>query len=198
LVDAPHFSYRSTEAFIRGIYRKGDVGHAWIRLEGENKGKPYSLEGGHSGELGVETPRYFEAIANAQESEKNPIVCLNKKLCDGYFEEGSGGHKPTFSAKVPLTKDQFDAILSYIADYNFAEYSFTSHECTEFVAGAAAIAGLYLNTKITLALAPSITFFGETIVFWRDFAYSTITLGSPDLLEAQLKQLVRSNKVQTS
>lgn len=186
LVDAPHFDCSSAQKLIQGIYRRGHVGHVWIYLEGDLQGKRIALEGGHSGELGIAAPRYFEQIAAVQNSEADPISCLHKPLDDGFFQKGNGDHIPTFAAKMTLSQKQFEVILEFISLYSFKEYNLLSHQCATFAEQIAALVGLELPSEITLAIEPYIYFGGEKIRFWSHPEYCMLTLNLPDLFEKAL------------
>jgi len=209
LVDAPHLDYTNTCSFFKtmakhpsNFSKNGDVGHAWIYLVGTN----VELEGGHSGELGQRQARYFQGImnyidygyANPTQAQKmqpsyepNPCKYLWAALDDGYFEAGAGGHIPTYAASVELTDQQLASILNWIFHYDFSKYTLTNHQCCTFVSEVAGLAGLHLDSEVTLPIAPQVLFEGEVIRFWSDPNYSSICFQSPDRLEGCLKELVR-------
>jgi len=217
LVDAPHLDHTSNLGLIQSIARreKRDVGHAWIYLQGIIDGKPYSIEGGHSGELGICQAKYFDGIMNYIEYgepfqtthrsryERNPIKYLWITQNDGFFQNGSGGHTPTFSLKIDLTKEQFETILTFIQpeNYNYREYSLTHHQCCTFVAQVAALAGIYLDYQITIPIDQHLKLGRTTYTLWQDRQYSTFTFGSVDILERSmmnLKKTPRTNFGETS
>lgn len=193
--------------------KNGDVGHAWIYLCGIYDGKPIYIEGGHSGELGCERPKYFEGVMNYFESgysnptpvelrnpryEPNPVKYLWASPKDGFFQTGCGGHVPTYAAKINISHEQFLEILDFInpLNYDYLDYSITKNQCSSFAANVAAIAGLQLDDKVTMRIDPSIKIFGEDIRLWTDPQYSTITFSSPDILEKSLKIAVRDGRAQ--
>ena len=121
LVDARHLDYTDGRSLLRTLVKhpsdgskNSDVGHAWIYLHGIVNDQNIGLEGGHSGELGIYQPRYFEGIMNYLEygyanptsqqqscprHESNPVKYLWEIQQDGFFQKGSGGHCPTFCSK---------------------------------------------------------------------------------------------------
>lgn len=193
--------------------KNGDVGHAWIYLRGVLNGDAIYVEGGHSGELGCLRPKYFEGIINLYEYgycnptkgqmqnpryEPNPIKYLWASPKDGFFQQGSGGHTPTYAIKVNISPEQFSGILRYIHphNYDYTNYSITEKQCSSFATDVAAIAGLYLEDKITMKISPHITICGETIRLWTDPYYSSITFSSPDALENSMKLAVQEGRAQ--
>src|SRR5262249_5795288 len=111
-------------------------------------------------------------------------------LHDGYFQEGAGGHTPTFAVKYSLNEQQFQSILSFIISYNYREYSLTANQCSTFVAQVANLADHHLDHQITFQIDPEIVLHGEKVPFWTDPYYSQLTISSPDILEKSLMQEV--------
>lgn len=202
-VDAPHLDYRNNNALLQSIARNGVFGHAWIHLQGIVEGQRVFIEGGHSGELGRCQAKYFDGVMNyieygyanptAQQKQRpryepNPIKYLWETQRDGFFQVGSGGHKPTFSVKMDLTSEQFECILSFIRNYDYAQYSLTDNQCSTFVAQIAALADFPLECDVTIPIRQMLTFRNETFCLWQDPRYSMLTFSSPDALESSLKQ----------
>lgn len=201
LVSAPHLDYSDGKALVRSIARHGDFGHAWIRLCGDRGGEAISIEGGHSGELGISEPRYFDRVMQAYEAgEANPIKELWVPLSDGFFQRGDGGHRATFAAKVSLTAQQFDAIMALIENgkYPFSTYSLTAAQCCSFVQQAAALAGLPLDCNVTVPLPQTLTFRGQRIRLWSDPHYREFSFPSPDLLEKALIDAVANGRAENA
>jgi hypothetical protein len=216
LVDARHLDYSNCSSLLRTIAKhpsdgskNGDVGHAWIYLQGVEDGKIVSLEGGHSGELGVRKAKYFEGVMNYIEYgyanpspkqkccyryEPNPIKYLWSNLNDGFFQYGSSYHKPTFAAKIDLTKEQFQSIIKFIENYDYSNYSITRNQCSTFVAQISALAGLSIECEMTIHIDQTITFRGETFVLWTDPCYQSLTFSTPDIIEKSLIQAICEGK----
>lgn len=201
-VDARHLDYSHTQNFFRTFTKnpldgskEGLVGHAWIYMEGLDKnGEREWLEGGHSGEFGVIRPRYMEGVSlYAEQGDPNPIRYLWESLEDGCFQEGAGGHIPTFAAKFSLTEEQYRSIHSFIQpiSYPYKEYSLTKRQCVSFVAQVAALADIFLETDVLLPIQPVIHIGGEPSLLWSDSHYSVITFSSPDILEKSLIEKVQ-------
>lgn len=205
-VSARHLDYSSLKKFLHSMCRQSKdhtVGHAWLYLEGEFEGKRIYLEGGHSGELGIQFPKYLDGIMNYMDygvsrpkkgaplclgKEKNPIKYLWETLADGFFQEGNGGHQPTFSLHIPLTKEQFEQIKRFVDSYDFRNYALIGNQCCTFVVQAAALAGVELECMITVPLEQKLHFGGRNMILWHDSFYSSITFPSPDVLEASMKK----------
>lgn len=221
LVDACHLDYTDACQFFQSVAthpsngsRRGDVGHAWIYLQGKRKdGSVFVLEGGHSGERLEPPPRYFDGIMNYNDwgyanptreqmrnpcYEPNPIKYLWTMREDGFFQKGSGGHIPTFAVKVSLSRQQFEEILSFVkpSSYPYRRYALLGPQCCTFVAQVAALAGLSLNTQTTMAVSPMIYYRKTWIRLWEDPCYSTLVFSTPDVLEKSLIQAVESGEAE--
>lgn len=193
LVNARHLDYSSSHTFLKTIAKhpfdgsmNGDVGHAWIYLKGET-----ILEGGHSGELGIDQPKYWEGVVeNIELGSENPIAYLFAPLCDGYFQSGNGGHKPTYAVKVSLTKEEHEMIVDWITHYDFREYALQGAQCASFVTKIAALIGIDLEDQVSVPIDSSIKLAGQVYTLWKDPKYSKICFSSPDCLEKSLMKLV--------
>ena len=189
------------------------MGHAWIYLQGNFNGQLFVLEGGHSGEREDPPARYFDGIMNyndwgyANPTEKqalcpryepNPIKYLWTIREDGFFQKGSGHHCPTFAAKVSLTRQQFESILSFIRPsyYPYRYYSLLSRQCCSFVAQVADLAGLNLNIHTTMKIASSVYYRKAWIRLWQDPCYSAVTFATPDILEKSLIKAVERGEAE--
>lgn len=190
LVNARHLDTSSLPKFIRSLSKHPNVGHAWIYLHGDQ-----IVEGGHSGELGIYQPRYADGVMDHLEwGVKNPVRYLWSSQCDGFFQKGNGGHRPTFAAKVDLSKEQYEQILAFINSYPFYEYSLTKNQCCTFLKQIGAIIGLDLAVEATLKIDQWILLDGRRYQMWEDSRYSKLVFSSPDVLEASLKRLVKEKK----
>lgn len=218
LVDACHLDYTRESLFFQSIAKHpsngskhGDIGHAWIYLQGRHQGHLLAIEGGHSGEIEEPPVRYFDGMMNYNDYgyanptaeqmlhpcyEPNPIKYLWTIRKDGFFQKGSGGHYPTFAAKVSLTPEQFENILSFIHHYPYRYYALLGSQCCSFVTRVAALANLSLASKTTMTLNPSIYYRNTWIRLWEDPRYSTITFATPDVLEKSLIQAVENGQAE--
>ncbi len=209
-VDAKHLNYNNCSSLLKTILKhpdgskNRDIGHAWIYLQGTIDGNLVSIEGGHSGELGITQAKYFDGIMNYLEYgysnptpaqmispryEPNPIKYLWEPLNDGFFQEGAGKHKPTFAVKINLNQEQFQQIYRYVTNcYDYSHYALGGNQCSSFVAQVAALAGVYLESEITISVPSSMWFNGMHVRLWEDPAYRTLTFSSPDILEKSMRE----------
>lgn len=218
LVDARHLDYSDGRNLLKTIAKhpsdgskNGDVGHAWVYVEGMLNGQRVYVEGGHSGERGILKAKYCDGVMNYIEYgvanptpeqrqnpclEPNPIKYLWESQPDGFFEEGTGGHTPTFAAAIALTDRQFRDILDFIVTYNYQEYSLTGNQCSSFVTQIAALAYFSLDSSIAVPIEKSLYVDGEWLFLWEDPVYSTLIIASPDILEDSLKRAVAEGRAQ--
>ena len=220
LVDARHLDYTEGWKFLHSVAKhpsdcskNGDVGHAWIYLQGKRQGKILSIEGGHSGERECPPARYFDGLMNYHEwgyanpteeqmkntrYEPNPVKYLWTPREDGFFQRGSGGHSPTFAAKVSLTPQQFEQILQFIhpKSYPYKDYALQGPHCTSFVTEVAKIAGLTLKSYEKMKIPQSVLFNRCWIKLWDDPFYSTFAFPTPDVLEKSLMQAVERGEAE--
>ncbi len=217
LVAAYHLDYWDNRALFSTLIqysrRKENIGHSWIYLKGIKDGRPLVLEGSQSGQLGEEEPRFSNGVmnyirygyANPTESQKknpryepNPVKYMWEDLSDGFFQEGNGDYRPTYAAKVDLTREQFEEILDYIdpARYPYEIFSLVGNQCSSFVASLASMAGLPLEHRVTVKLDPVITAKGREFRLWSDTRYSEITFSSPDIIERSLMKAVADERAE--
>jgi len=215
LVDARHFDYRDGLALFHSIHiqrdGKCDVGHAWIVLGGVQEGRERVWEGGHTGEFGLIEPRYLEGVLWLSEgrtlrmhdgrlfsgSDPNPVRFLHTYLSDGMWQQGSGGHTPSYAVGMDIDEPTFGAIYAYVMGgaYDFSKYSLTSNQCVTFVAKIAALACCPLAHEVTVTLPKSCSIEGRERILWEDPRYGSITFSTPDVLEASMKEAVQGGRM---
>jgi hypothetical protein len=222
LVDARHLDYSDTRTFLKTTAKhpsdgskNGDVGHSWIYLRGLKDGQEVIVEGGHSGERGLLQARYWEGILNGNDYgyanpteeqrqnpryEPNPVKYLWESQPDGLFEQGTGAHNPTFAAKIDLTPDQFEKILSFIdpKHYDYTNYSLTDQQCSTYVGHVAALIDFHIEHQVVLKLEPEMDIAGKKLRLWTDPQYSNLIFSSPDRVERSLIEAVREGKAQNA
>src|SRR5581483_12099178 len=115
-----------------------------------------------------------------------------------YFEHGPGVHTPTFAAKIDLDQERFEKIYWLFQDNNylFDEYSLTSNQCASFASKVCALAGVTLDSEITIDVPQTIFFENREIQLWQDPRFSTITVAAPDVVEKSLMELVEEGKAE--
>jgi len=220
LVDARHFDYSSSDALLKTMVKNpidgsknGNVGHAWVYLRGLQDGNPITIEGGHSGEFGEVQPKYFDGVTDYIQygyldptpeqkkhprHEPNPIKYLWASQMDGIFQKGSGRHVPSFGAKVDLTEEQYLAVMDFIhpRNYDYKDFSVTRNQCSAFLAKIGAVIDFPLEHTMTIAVAPVTEVAGKKVQLWEDEQYSSITIGSPDVIERSLMEAVREGRAE--
>ena len=200
-VSAKHLDYSDGNSLLNSIIKKksssGLFGHAWIYLHGLIDSKHIVIEGGHTGEFGVLQPRYLDGVmAGIQRKEPNPIKYLWEAQTDGGFQKGSGGFKPTYAAKISITQDQLETILTFIdpKHYDYKNFILTGGQCSSFAAKVASLADLQINSKVTIPIQKRLKLGRRCYNLWNDENYSSITIDSPDILEKSLKEAVKEKK----
>lgn len=220
LVDAPHLHYRDNNTLLKTIAKhpsngskNGDVGHAWIYMQGIQNGQRVFIEGGHSGELGIAQAKYFDGIMNYIEYgfsnptpqqkmcpryEPNPIKYLWEQQNDGFFQTGSGKHTPTYAAKIAITPEQFQRVMDFLQpdNYCYSNYALTDHQCSTFVSQVGDLLNFPIYSQMTINIDRYLTFGGETFCLWEDPRYAMLTFASPDVIECSLKLAVNEGRAQ--
>jgi len=188
-------SFSDSNAFLQTLHKHPktgwkdhNVGHGWIIVESPEQ----TIECGHTGEDGIERPAYYQGVfEKIRARDPNPIAYLWEEFDDGRFVNGSNGHVPAFVAKLPITAAEHARLIEYINSYDYKHFSLVRKHCTEFVAGAAEIMGVNLVTKVRLKIPREVHFRGKRYTLWTDARYEYLTFGSPDVLDSDLRQLVK-------
>ncbi|MEX1012694.1 MAG: hypothetical protein WD595_00475 [Waddliaceae bacterium] len=206
LVDAKHLDYFNNRSFFCTLVKhpkdgsKGcDVGHCWFLLSGIENNRRVEIEGGHSGETGVNQTRYMDGVMDLMErNDPNPVRYMWTVQKDGFLQEGCGGHSPSYAVKVDLTKEKYEELYNFIygGGYDFKNYSLTHNQCCELVRQLLAKTGREIQTKITLSIDSEVQFRHESLHLWSDPRYSRITISSPDVVEKSLHRLVKEGRAQ--
>lgn len=220
LVDARHLDYTHASRFFQSITKhpsdgskNGDVGHAWIYLQGKRHHQVVAIEGGHSGEIADTPVRYFDGIMNYNDwgysnptlahmqcarYEPNPIKYLWTIRKDGFFQKGSGGHRPTFAAKISLTPQQFECLMQFIdpCHYPYQNYAIMGSQCSSFVSQVAALAGFHLASHVKMNIEPYFYYGQNRIRLWENPFYTEVTFATPDRIEKSLIHAVENEEAE--
>jgi hypothetical protein len=194
MADANGIDYSTAETFLSTMYRhprgnkqERSVGHSWMIL----KGPLTWLECGHTGKLGLDQPASEESIVSAlNRGDPNPVAAFWLRATNGSLELSSGGHVPSVAVQFQLSTGQYEAIRSFVDNYDYKTFCVRDRVCTDFVTQAAALAGITLGHRVTMNLPSQTPFLGRTVTWWTDPRYSLLTAGSPDVLEKSLKLAV--------
>jgi hypothetical protein len=162
------------------------TGHSWLVLESPQQ----RIECGH-------TARERGWLGGVQrlsrQGDPNPISFLWKDLRIGQRHGRAFFVRPTFVLCLRLTVGQHADISKFIATYDFLKFNVIGHECTDFVAGAARLAGVEVDYNMSVAIPPTIRLFGRTYRMWTTGSYSELVIACPDVLEACLRRLAKQN-----
>jgi len=194
LVCARHLDYSHSQGLLKTVAKhpqdgsmSGDVGHTWVLLKGAGE----VIEGGHSGELGIDEPKYFDGIMDLVDGgDPNPVRYMHQTLHDGYFEEGAGGFSPTYAIKKELTQQQYQNIRRFMEQYDYTDYSLTNRQCIVFVTEIARMAGLQLKSRVKVPVAQYARVGNSHIKMWTHPNYAELELMSPDVLEKEMMEAV--------
>jgi hypothetical protein len=206
-VSARHLDYASAPRFLRSLdinplskKTRLSFGHAWFSLKGMEE---EIIEGGHSGELGLNQAKYFEGVVNnikygysnpdliqkkQNHYERNPIKYLWETIYDGFFQIGNGGYSPTLALYVPLNKLQYKSLRKLVSEdnYNYFAYSISKNQCCNLIINMGKEIGLDFSAEKKISLPRYIQFDKESLRFWEDDIYSQFIFLSPDELEKSL------------
>lgn len=162
--------------------------HSWLILESPRN----RLELGHTGDLGQAKPRYHEGVyQKIQDGDPNPIAYLWQTMADGQLQIGKPNRPPTFVWRMPITQRRYQLIHDYVMERKYDQFGLKSNNCTDFVTEAAALAGINLVHRIRLTLPPETKALGRTLRVWTDHQYRILEYGTPEVLDADLRQLAR-------
>lgn len=187
LTSANYWDYSNSQSFVTSFI-KHPWGHTWIILESPNSRR----ECGHSGNYGVMQPHYHEGvIQGVRDGDPNPIAYLWKTMDDGQYEAGNPGDDPTFVWRVPITMRAFERIDEYILNREYTKFSLSTHNCGDMVTHVASLAGVNLASMVRITFPSEGDVQGHHLRVWTDPKYGTFEIRSIDLLELDLRHLVR-------
>jgi hypothetical protein len=187
LNEAAKWDYSNTRSLLLSIWHR-PWGHSWLILESPQD----RLECGHTGDLGQAKPRYHEGVfQKMREGDPNPIAYLWQTMSDGQFQIGKPNCPPSFVWRMPITRRRYQLIHDYLLHRKYDQFGIRSHDCTDMVVDAAALAGINLIHRIRLTLPPEKKFWGRTLRAWRDPQYRILEYSTPDVLEVDLRHLAQ-------
>jgi len=187
LTETANWDFSTTTSFVFSIWQRPWV-HGWIIL-----GSPRNrLEFGHTGDFGLQRARYHEGVMQrARDGDRNPIAYLWQTMSDGQFQKGKPNRPPTFVWRMPITRRRYQLIYEYVVQRNYDQFGVRTNNCTDMVVEAAALAGINLNHRIHLTLAPEMKVWGRTRRVWTDPQFRILEFSTPEVLESDLRQLAR-------
>jgi len=187
LTEAANWDHSDTTWLLFSIWQRPRT-HSWIILESPRD----RLEFGHTGNFGQTQPRYLEGVhQRIRDNHPNPIAYLWETMSDGQFQIGKPNRPPTFVWRMPITKRRYQTIYKYLMERKYDQFSLRDNNCVDMVTDAAALAGINLVHRIRLTLPPEKKILGRTLRAWTDPQYRILEYSTPDVLEADLRQLAQ-------
>ena len=187
LTEAVNWDFSDATSLLFSIWQR-PLGHGWIMLESPRNRQEF----GHTGDFGRERPRYHEGVMQrVRNGDRNAIAYLWQTMSDGQFQIGKPNRPPTFVWRMPITRRRYQLIYEYVMQRKYEQFGVRTNNCTDMVAETAALAGINLSHRIRLTLPPEMKVWGRTLRVWTDPQYRVLEFGTPEVLEADLRQLVR-------
>jgi hypothetical protein len=187
LNEAANWDYSDTTSLLSSIWKR-PWGHSWLILESPRD----RLEFGHTGDLGQTKLRYHEGVfQRTRDGDPNPIAYLWQTMSDGLFQIGKPNRPPSFVWRMPITRRRYQLIYEYVMQRKYDQFGLRSNNCTDMVVETAALAGINLIHRMRLILPPETKILGLTRRVWTDPQYRILEYSSPDVLDADLRQLAR-------
>ncbi len=187
LTEAARWDFGDTTSFLFSLWRR-PWAHGWIILESPQN----RLELGHTGDFGLEKPRYHEGVRQRiQDGDGNPVAYLWQTMSDGQFQIGKPNRPPTFVWRMPITRRRYQLIYDYVMQRAYDQFGVRTNNCTDMVAETAALAGINLSHRIRLTLPPEMKVWGRTRRVWTDPQYRVLEFSTPEVLEVDLRQLAQ-------
>lgn len=182
-----NWNYSSAASLVFTIWMRPRA-HSWLILESPKE----RLEFGHTGDLGITKPRYHEGVfQKIKEGDPNPIGYLWQTMTDGQFQIGSPDRPPKFVWRMPITRRRYQVIIEHLMQREYDQFDLRNNNCTNLVAEAAALAGINLIHRIHLTLPPQTKVLGRIRRIWTDPHYRVLEYSTPEVLDADLRQLAR-------
>lgn len=182
-----NWDYSDASSLVFTIWMRPRA-HSWLILESPKD----RLEFGHTGDLGITTPRYHKGVfQKIKEGDPNPIAYLWQTMADGQFQIGKPNRPPTFVWRMPITRRRHQLIHEYVMQRKYDQFGLRNNNCTNLVAEAAALAGINLIYRIHLTLPPETKVLGRMRRIWTDSQYRILEYGTPEVLDADLRNLAR-------
>ena len=187
LNEAANWDYSDTTSFLFSIWQH-PWAHSWLILESPQD----RLEFGHTGDFGQTKQRYHEGVfQRMRDGDPNPIAYLWQTMSDGQFQIGKPNRPPSFVWRMPITRRRYQLIYDYVMQRKYDQFGVRTNNCTDMVIETAALAGINLVHRIRLTLPPETIFRGRTLRVWTDPQYRILEYSTPDVLDADLRQLAR-------
>jgi hypothetical protein len=182
-----NWDYSAAASLVFSIWMR-PWAHSWLILESP-QGR---LELGHTGDFGLAKPRFHEGVyQKIREGDPDPIAYLWQTMADGQLQMGKPNRPPTFVWRMPITERRYQLIHEYLMQRKYDQFGVRSNNCTDLVAEAAALAGINLIHRIRLTGPREVKVWGKPRRVWTDPQYRILEYSTPEVLDADLRQLVR-------
>lgn len=182
-----NWDYSSASSLVFSIWQR-PWAHSWLILESPQE----RLEFGHTGDLGITKLRYHEGVfKKLNEGDPNPIAYLWQTMADGQFQIGKPNRPPTFVWRMPITRRRYQMIHTYVIGRKYDQFGLRSDNCADFVSEASALAGINLIHRIRLTAPREVKILGRKRRVWTDPRYRILEYSTPEVLDADLRQLAR-------
>jgi hypothetical protein len=187
LTEAANWDFSDGTSFLVSMWLR-PWAHAWMILESPGS----RLEFGHTGDFGLEKPRYHEGVMQrVRDGDPNPIGYLWQTMADGQFQLGKPNRPPTFVWRMPITGRRYQLVYEHVMQRKYEQFGVRTNNCTDMVVEIAALAGINLNHRIRLTLPAETRVWGRTRRVWTDPQFRILEFSTPEVLESDLRQLAR-------
>jgi hypothetical protein len=214
LVDNRDLDYRNVPKLLKSILNRpqfmlqpSDVGHAWLMLVSNVDDEKEIIHCGYNGETGKRYPRFFEGVflhwtnpklLNSKQQffrkrfQNNPIAFMFQPMDDGHLEFDNYNYVPSYSAAMPITKDQYGQLRAYIQNFDKSIYSITQYQCVSFVTEIASQVGLKFDNRMILNVPKYLQMKNYLLKLWSHPKYCMFSFDSPDMLRKNLMEYVNN------
>ncbi|HEV3346180.1 MAG TPA: hypothetical protein VHC93_03750 [Methylomirabilota bacterium] len=185
LTEAADWDFSEPRSLLLSIWRR-PWAHAWIMLESPES----RLEFGHTGDFGLEKPRYHEGVLQRlRDGDPDPIGYLWQTMSDGQFQTGKPNRPPTFVWRMPISRRRYQLVYEHVMQRRYDQFGVRTNNCTDMVAEVAALAGINLIHRIRLTLPQDTKVWGRTRRVWTDPRFRILEFSTPEVLEVDLRHL---------
>ena len=185
LTEAADWDFSEPRSLLLSIWRR-PWAHAWIMLESPES----RLEFGHTGDFGLEKPRYHEGVLQRlRDGDPDPIGYLWQTMSDGQFQTGKPNRPPTFVWRMPVSGRRYQLMYEHVMQRRYDQFGVRTNNCTDMVAEVAALAGINLIHRIRLTLPQDTKVWGRTRRVWTDPRFRILEFSTPEVLEVDLRHL---------
>ena len=96
-----------------------------------------------------------------------------------------------FVWRMPITRQRYHVIHDYVMQRKYDQFGLRTNNCTDLVVEVAALAGINLIHRIRLTGPQEVKIWGRPRRVWTDPRYRILEYSTPEVLDADLRQLAR-------